>query len=632
VKVPYREGCILRLSYILSLSVYCLVISLVFPIFGCLDFTGVTGTVDAGQDAVVSPDPEDIFETVDADSIDKNPSRRDGSQSPALRERGGFKYPAECVKRDDHYLVHEQGPLVAGKLSISDGEEKNQIARNTKTLNAAVAEIGKKGGGTICVPKGRFEIKSPDIRSEDGPGAALNIQHSNIELRGAGRNDDGEGTGIYTNGKYWVVDGEVRRGHGLRIATEISDVVLRDFELNGQGALPGDETAWTGNKNWPADPETGDGWDVSHKGLIVGWGPGVLEDLRVKNIAVRSYKGEMIYQGGRSLRDAEFINIVSEDTNAQAWNVHGDNVTVRDSYFGLSNQWFEIESLWGEDFIDGTAATYRNNQFEKCDGIQCISIAQGDNSEVPYLFEDNSFSGCNFREDKSGAVLGLGKATGGPVKFRDNKLRGCYPARPIATGGNYSGPISNVIIENNDVRGVTNSQFIFLWRNLKDWQIRKNRFESDPENPSRMVHFGGGHFDGVIEQNTFVNEGGPANHGSDPSMMPVFRDNSYSHGQTRWGVHWVSSDGEKIMPLYEHVDVAAPDNYDPTLRTDIYPDGFTTTIRVIPNAGARSDLIFKPGADSYSVDEKITLTKDGGETLTLIFDGDKQKWVQSGGD
>jgi hypothetical protein len=537
-------------------------------------------------------------------------------------------YDQECLDSPNSYRLHdfqtEDLQLTEGPLTYA--EHADQIAANATIINNAIDEVGAETDHSIlCLPAGRYDVISPHIH----PGihyqarqtVAISINQSNFTLWGAGR-DEG-GTHFYSNGEYDLIEDEVFRGHGMFVVNGNSHITLRDFALNGQGALPGDSTAHTGCKNWRSPESRINCWDTSHKGLIVAWGSNtVVDELLVERVAVRSYKGEMIYQGGRGLRKATFREIISEDTNAQAWNVHGQDVLVEDSYFGLSNQWYEIEALWGEGDLN-MQGVYRNITHDKCDGAQCISIAQGDNSAVPITFENNYFTGCNFRSDDPGYVLGIAEATGGPFYFKNNELDGCGVLLTIVGGGQFTGPRANIFIEDNDVHSLTQRAFDIGFA-LENLQVRNNNFTWD--SGDNFIRFGWNTAGGIIEDNVLNGEAAPTYHGSGPNMLPIFQNNSWSHGPN-WRVQY-STVNPIIMPLYDHHIFATPDNgsdFIAEMNTDIYPDGFTTTIDV--RSGSKwDDLVFLPGATSYDVPEEIRLVPGEGQ-LTLMFDGALGKWV-----
>jgi len=83
------------------------------------------------------------------------------------------------------------------------------IAQNNATINNAIVQVGSAGGGVICLPAGTFYI-GPDPRKSD---VAVTINYNNITLAGAGVDK----TVLRTNGAYALVNGAVRRGHGILI-------------------------------------------------------------------------------------------------------------------------------------------------------------------------------------------------------------------------------------------------------------------------------------------------------------------------------------------------------------------------------------------------------------------------------
>lgn len=544
-----------------------------------------------------------------------------------------FAYHETCDGSSSFFYVEDFGSIHSGPKNVEVASDSLQMLENYYTFNTAIAGAGEQMNSTLCLPEGRFDFFNPNIFSSSSIDRThLVIDASHLTIQGAGRNDDGSGTGLFTNGKWYEPDpGAIHRGTGIRWNLGNENLTLRGFELNGQGALPGDSTAWTGCKGWQSRESAINCWHTDHKGLNVGQGGGTMNTgLLVEDVAIRSYKGELIYQGGRNLGTAVFRRIISEDTNAQGFNVHGVDVLVEDSYFGLSNQWYEIESLWGEGDLN-MSGVHRNNTFDKCTGAQCISIAQGDNTTVPFTFENNYFTGCDYFNDNSGAVMGMAEATGGPLYFRNNTLVGCYPALPIVGGGEFSGPIANVFIEDNTVTELSGS-FIRFWRGLENWQVRGNYFEgSASATRRRIVRYGGGATrNSIVENNTFVNETAAMEEGSGPGEIPLWRNNTYTHGgpgSSGWLVQWDADLLEEgFKPLYEYLNSGHNASFAaaPFFNTAIHPDSFRVSIGLAHDW--RDPLQFTPdGHPSYSVTENVML--GWGERAVFEFDADNETWV-----
>ena len=162
------------------------------------------------------------------------------------------------MAQSDAHAVTDFGQLVPGQ-SVSDSIR----VENAHTINRALRTVGDRGSGTVCLPEGNYYLLPNRIHRGT---ATLWILNDNLTLWGAGRNDDGNGTGLHTRGEYSVIDGKVVRGDGLRIvgtkgsAPPRQNITLRDFELHGQ-------SGYTGRFGWPADPATGDGWDIPIRAL-----------------------------------------------------------------------------------------------------------------------------------------------------------------------------------------------------------------------------------------------------------------------------------------------------------------------------------------------------------------------------
>ena len=171
---------------------------------------------------------------------------------------------------------------VFGTLFEGENVTAEQKDSNSKAIHAALFEAGKNGGGTVLLPKGTycFDICNspeylPDYAEAAMKTACILIAYDNIVLAGEGM----EKTFIKTKGDFSVVDGRVKRAYGIRILPNeqkmIEHIGFRDFDMDG--CCHG-----TGNVHWPADVNTGDGWDISHKGICLhGSKIGTLELERI---------------------------------------------------------------------------------------------------------------------------------------------------------------------------------------------------------------------------------------------------------------------------------------------------------------------------------------------------------------
>jgi len=552
-----------------------------------------------------------------------------------LDEETLFTYDPQCESQPDAHLVHTFGTLTEGRQV----EDSLAIRENTAAINTALSEVGQDGGGTVCLPKGIYQVRphpdllfDPDATNQDYP--SIIVDHSNLTLWGAGRNDDGNGTGIYSNGDTTDVAGSLRRGTGLRIGHPNSshtptreNIVLRDFELNGQGALPGDSTAWTGCKDWRSREGRINCWDITHKGINVSNGHYV-DDVRIENVAVRSFKGELLYQGGNRLGFIELENIISEDTNAQGVNIVADSLRIEDSYIGLSNQWYELESRWGSSaYVTGTT-------HDKVAAGFSVVFAQGDGSTVDYVFENNHFTGCNFQKDKSGQAFGFAEGVAGPIRVKNNTFDDCGLFTTIIGGTSGITP-RNLIFEGNNIENLVDAPGFNPTHSI-DFDIQNNTFEWREGDEGPPWGYGWASYTGHIKDNTFYETSKRVSQGGDgPSMRPLMKQNSYpgffdaDGNWSGWDCDRISKGDQvdqTIRPNQEECGVRSPgedaDQIEMYITTGGYTDGQPLTIY---NMDADpQDFVFKASNTTYNVTENIII--ENNEKIKFVYDAEEKIW------
>ncbi|MCS6848945.1 MAG: right-handed parallel beta-helix repeat-containing protein [Anaerolineae bacterium] len=503
--------------------------------------------------------------------------------------------------------VSEFGPFTP------DRNDATTIAANTATINRAIAEVGRAGGGTICLPPGTYHLAPADLRTF--PVAAVIVNADNITLWGAGMDGSRGGTRLRTRSEYSVINGSVVRGAGLWIlgtqgGSPRRNITLRDFELDG-GA------GFTGNFGWPADPTTGDGWDITHKGIVLAADDNV-DQVTLERVWVHSYRGEVIYAGGMGLGRVTVRGIRSEDTNASTFNMTGV-LSVEDSYFGKSRFWIEI----GTHFA-GKSGVFRNNTFKDAARDGAIALAQGDGSVQPYTFENNRFENCG------GATFYFGGGVGGPVQIRNNTFVGCggiftgYAPNPLPGGRPEN---QNITFENNTLEG--GGYLAYFFGTDRNIVVRGNTFRNPQPNKAAAtaVFYCCGNYQGVVvENNTFINMRGPEQTAAFGGERPLFRNNRYQDIEIRDGQGGAALYGNNgyLRPLFEQSWVASlvGNVSGLNIETTAYPDGQETTISV------EAGTISLPAVSaSYELSGPRVLTT--GSTLKLRFSKAKGKWIEA---
>jgi hypothetical protein len=223
-------------------------------------------------------------------------------------------------------------------------------------INSAIHDVGVWGGGIISFPAGGYVIQPESL----GDSKAILIAQDNISLVGAGREYTTLSFRLYNgtnSAEGWrVMNGAVIRGHaifidkkegGIRRNVRISDLTL-------DGGAPS-----TGNTRFPADPQTGDGWDLTHKGICIC--PDSAHDgIRIERVAIQSFRGELMYYGGAGLDHFKLLECVLADTNADGLSAAGVNslVSGNEFYRCCANA---IENAYGAGFH-----TYVDNLVRDC--------------------------------------------------------------------------------------------------------------------------------------------------------------------------------------------------------------------------------------------------------------------------
>lgn len=498
--------------------------------------------------------------------------------------------------------VREYGAFVSGDSSPTIA------SANQRTINTAIDTLGGGGGGTICLPVGRFHIAFATGFSgiSASNSLAIYINRSNITLWGAGIGQ----TALLTPPEYRLVNGAVVRGTGIWISAPnnatrtnglaTSNITLRDFELDGQ-------TGWTGRYGFPASPIDGDGWDITHKGIILSQGRHV-DNVVLQDFYIHRYKGEVIYAGGERMQRIRLTRVKSEDTNASTYNLTGVAI-VEDSEFGLSRFWIEIGTAFS-----GKSGYFRNNYFHDARSGTGIALAQGDGLPQPYTFVNNRFENCV-------GVLGVYGGVGGPIMVSDNTITNC-------TGRFFEGGAApntvvaglslnqNIMVERNTLTNV--GTFAQLGSRLTNVTFSNNRFTGRGDvGGSRTVIIGsGGTFNNInFFDNRLNNALAPVASGGFFGFHPFFAGNTYTNINTQ-------TTGRTLVPRSEFMGVNLGSSATAVLATAQYVDGQILTVS--GGTLARQVNFVAGTGNGYSV--PVTRVMDGAHTLVLRFDGAAAIW------
>lgn len=320
------------------------------------------------------------------------------------------------------------GPWVADNSSSATREA------NRATMANAIATVGVGGGGVIDMLDGHYWLQQANIQTGT---AAILINQNNITLRGRGVGR----TVLHTRSDFLNVNGSCVRGHGIRVVGTTSasapraNVTLEKFEIDGG-------SGFTGNFGFPANPTTGDGWDITHKAMILSQDDNC-HNISVTDVYAHSYKGEMIYTGGFGMQTCRLTRVRVDDTNASCHNISAAaDLIVDDCEFGRSRFWCEM----AQNNRNGTMVTRRTSMYDSMVGVN-----QGAGYDFGGL--NASSSQAQVLEDcrmiSAGAAIGFlaGIAPTVSLDVRRNYIESVQWGAIF--GGTHGGTNQNVTYENN---------------------------------------------------------------------------------------------------------------------------------------------------------------------------------------
>ena len=174
-------------------------------------------------------------------------------------------------------------------------------------IQAALAALGASGG-TVYFPSdtGGYLVRPADL-SVSYP-SSIAITTDNVALRG----DPGK-TVIYSRGAWSLQGGAVVRGNAVGILGGRHDITLSYLSLWGMS------NGFTDTTSFPADTSTGDGWDVTHKGVFIQ-SDTTNTNIVVDHCTIRDFKGELMYSGGPN---NDYISLL----NSYLYNTNGDHAS-----------------------------------------------------------------------------------------------------------------------------------------------------------------------------------------------------------------------------------------------------------------------------------------------------------------
>ncbi|MGE5537419.1 MAG: glycosyl hydrolase family 28-related protein [Gemmatimonas sp.] len=353
--------------------------------------------------------------------------------------------PGEAVRKE-LLRRHLMGPVanVQGFGAKGDG-----AADDTRAIQAAIDHVVGQGGGTVYVPAGVYRIM-PQRDPALGPEVdALRIRGDNVRITGdgpavtrlvfrvAGNRDPSDSFDIVYR------DGHATAWRGSAIAIEGTttidqprhDIVIENLEIDG-GAYPGN----TGDRMRPVAPETGAGWDVTHRGIRLV-GDRAYRRLRFADLYLHNFRGEIVHGSGGAIDD-----VVVERCDIHSTN--GDGIALAATQEVRDTRVHDCAHACIENLHPGKPGRYVNNRLY--DARIGVSIQGPWDAAAPTVISGNTFTECR----NAAVLLNL---ESGPTFIVDNSIVDCGyeqqadAAIAIGPGKDGARVISGVTVRNNTI-------------------------------------------------------------------------------------------------------------------------------------------------------------------------------------
>lgn len=330
-----------------------------------------------------------------------------------------------------------------GALSVKDFGAYCDDQHDDREAIQAALDSGAGAPTRVMLPSGTCRICSI------GNGrSALYINFDNVTLEGQGR--DQTVLKFYTSGcrnpsAAWdLVNGAVWRGHGIVVTGPARrNFVARAFRLTGQ--IPRSLARWplTSPVFFPADPATGEGWDLTNKGIYFQENQSHSGD-RIEDVEIDGFKGELIYYGGAGMDDITIVRSRLHDSLASMVSVSA-RMILRDSELFLGQHAVENSPFDKDNTVE--------NNYVHDNNIGVVFTANVPGAGV---WAKTRVVGNTFRKNARSDVWVTGHV--GNVDIVRNTFIDSSPQ--IENGAvrvldQYGGTPSNVLIESNEFQADT---------------------------------------------------------------------------------------------------------------------------------------------------------------------------------
>jgi hypothetical protein len=505
------------------------------------------------------------------------------------------------------------GTLTAGR-TVSDAA----VAENTRTIQAALDDVGTRGGGTVLVPVGTWRVSAPNMNA-DWPSALL-IRHNGVTLAGAGMTGSNRTTLVF-HGMYRVdsTGQAFGRGHGIRFVGTGSNADprrncgIRDIELDGDGRDERDVGGYTGTGNidWISEDGIKYGWDTGHKGIIVTAND-CLDAISIERVDVHDFRGEVVYGGGFGLRRLTIRNSRIANSQADLMSLTADLI-CEDTVFDRTAMAYTENSL----ILANAAMVFRRCTFSRSDRHGVVLAQSPRTLPIPpgvsALIEN-----CTFSSSPEGACLFGGNAD---VVIRDNRFTDVV--KPLFVSAD------NLRCEFafNTIRGVTTPCGIaILWAQQRDFYIHHNLLV----NSSSLGRDGtcliySDDLSGIrFEHNTIARGRTPEQSSTLGTERPRIRRNVYDDCEDRHSTFYVN--GTTVVPKGDQCwvwNATTSATVDASLATTQYVDGH----ELLVTGGTPTRKVRLPKASPNLV-LAADILLDGSTSARFVFNGSDRKWHQ----
>ena len=503
------------------------------------------------------------------------------------------------------------------------GAKGNGTADDTAAIQKAMEAAWAVGGGTVYLPTGTYAVAP-----QPGEGAVFLLEHGNIFFKGDGAErtvisqyspglTDPETNWSYTD------DGKLVRGITFMLNPTPhvynSNFVWEDLRVTGN-------TRPTGNGDWWTSEQAEYGWDISHKGLLMGVGN---RNILIKNTIWDGFRGEIIYSGDPWGGKMKIVDTKVYGTNSSAISTSADfecdNIEVWDAENAC------VESAFFKD-LKGHKGTqngiFRNSVFRP------RSTLLSDITKNPILLPDSVTAGksglavfnnpgsymiidnCKIESStKWGILMDVAQHN---FTIVDSEFIDCgrigmiYLATKNKSDYNLLGAVENFLVKNCTFTANVDS---IIW-NTTNWAKMSHKdihFKDNKvylRNGSSTIHLDGHPHEGLRENFVFDNNeinlmgGNIISFTNDAirntllAIRPLWKDNN----SFEFTEHWEKSvntasviydppvGARSIAPLGPYYKIAGIHSDKPVAfaineRLDRYPEGFQTTIYRISDLG-----------------------------------------------